>query len=907
MATSNTFRPESEISPRTGFALRAGLLVVRASSWVVPARERDSFRRQWCGELSYAAQRTTTSAGVLMRRSLLALRDAVTLRTRRARGEGPAGALPPGGPRPRLLEELLQDLRFGFRSLRKSPGFTAVAIMTTALGIGATTTIFSLVDGILLKPLPYPEPERLVIVWPDLYFSSALFDRIAPTLDAYETFAAYGEGWEYTWLTDDGAERLRGPIATAGFFDVLGVPMTLGRGFQPGDDAPGAANVVLSERFWRERFEANPDVIGTAMRINGKEHVVIGVGGPSLRAFPPDADVVMPWILDATDPSYQSQELMLIARMRADISPEIARAQLGAFVEDLRTEFDWGSSFGDDAEIVPLQTHLVGDSRPMLLLLFGAVGLTLLIACANVANLLLARALARQRELAVRVALGARGARLARQILTETSLLGLLGAIPGALLSVVGLELVLSLLPSDTPRLASVAIDGTALAFSIGVALLTGCAVGVIPAIQASRSDVRETLTSGGRSGSDSAGRQRLRRLVVLSEIALAVTLVAGAGLLVKSFLRVTEVDPGFRPDGLVTFNIDPAKETLQSAADARSYYERLQRRVDAVPGVAGSASVWKVAFSEDGGLNGLWRPDVPRDPEDRGSLVRWRPVTHNYFAIAGLRLQRGRLFTADDLEGEAVTVISQAAADELFPGEDPIGMQIATSMEGPAVPLRVVGVVEDLKLAGLDREGPAVSYRPYAQIDEIMTRYEMYSRWIVVRTEAATPPAMATTVRDAIRVEDPTALFADYVAMPTAISNSLAARRATMTLLTVFALSAITLGAIGIYGVMAYAVRQRAREISIRVALGATQRRVIRDVINDSLKVALGGVVLGLLLTFGAAQWVREFLFEVDAFDPVVLAVAAGSAMLVAVTASLLPAWRAAQADPATTLGSDE
>ena len=481
------------------------------------------------------------------------------------------------------------------------------------------------------------------------------------------------------------------------------------------------------------------------------------------------------------------------------------------------------------------------------------------------------------------------------------------GAIPGALLAVFGLSIVVSLLPADTPRLDSVSIDGTALAFSICVALLTGCAVGVIPAIQATRSDVRETLTSGGRTGSDSAGRQRLRRLVVLSEIALAVTLVAGAGLLVKSFLKVTEVDPGFEPDGLVTFNVDPAKETFSSGSEARQYYQRLQERLDSLPGVAETASVWKVAFSEDGGLNGLWRPDRPIDPGEQSELVRWRPVTNNYFATAGLRLQRGRLFEADDEGGEPVSVISQATAEVLFAGENPIGKQILTTMERE-VPLRVIGVVEDLKLAGLDRAGPAVAYRPYAQIDEIVNTYGWFHRrWIVLRTTGSPAPGLAATIRNAVRAEDPTALFADFVAMPTAISNSLTARRATMTLLAVFALSAVALGAIGIYGVMAYAVRQRAREISIRVALGATQNRVIRDVITDSLKVALGGVALGLVLTFGAAQWVREFLFEVDAFDPVVLAVAAGSAMLVAVTASLVPAWRAAQADPAATLGSDE
>ena len=906
MASSNELQSEPEAVPRPGLALRAGLLVVRASSWLVPVRERDRFRRQWSGELSYAAQRTTVSTRSLTRRSLLALRDAVILRARRARGEGPAGVPPPGGPRPRLLEELLLDLRFGLRSLRKAPEFTTVAVMTIALGIGATTTIFSLVDGILLKPLPYPQPERLVVVWPDLYFSSALIDRLAPGMDAYEAFAGYSDSWEYTWLTDDGAERLRGPIATAGFFDVLGVPMTLGRGFQAGDDAPGATNIVLSDRFWRERFGARPDVVGTALRINGREHVVVGVGGPSLGAFHPDADIVMPWILDAADPSYQSQELKVIARLREGVGREAALPELRVFVDGLKTEFELPDDYGDDAEIVPLQTYLVGDSRPMLLLLFGAVGLTLLIASANVASLLLARALARQRELAVRVALGAGGGRLARQILTETSLLGLLGAIPGALLAIFGLRIVLSLLPANTPRLDSISIDGAALAFSIVVALLTGCAVGVIPALQAARCDVRDTLTSGGRTGSDSAGRQRLRRLVVVSEIALAVTLVAGAGLLVKSFLKVTAVDPGFQPDGLVTFNIDPAKETFSSGSEARQYYQRLQERLDALPGVDETASVWKVAFSEDGGFNGLWRPDKPLEPGERSELVRWRPVTDNYFSTAGLRLQRGRLFEADDEGGEPVSVISQAAAEALFAGENPIGQQILTTMERE-VPLRVIGVVEDLKMAGLDRAGPAVAYRPYSQLDEVLTTYGLYRRWIVLRTAGAPAPGMAATIRNAVRAQDPTALFADYVTMPTAISNSLAARRATMILLAVFALSAVTLGAIGIYGVMAYAVRQRAREISIRVALGATQNRVIRDVIGDSLKVALGGVVLGLALTFGAAQWVREFLFEVDAFDPAVLMVAAGSAILVAVTASLLPAWRAAQADPAATLGSDD
>jgi predicted permease len=883
------------------------LAIVRGAAILVPPRERDRFRREWLGELAYAANQSGGASRRLVRRSFMALRDALTLRSRRARGDGP-GPLPGSRNRgPQLLEQLLQDVRFGWRSLRKSPGFAAIAILTIALGIGATTTIFSLVDGILLKPLPYREPANLVAVWPEMYFSSRLFDRTYPALDSYDELAIYGLGWERTWLTDDGAEQLRGPTVTAGFFDVLGLPMILGRGFQRGDDAPGATSVVLTERFWRERLNARNDVIGMAMRIGGREHTVIGVGGSSLAAFQPGADIVMPWILDPASPSYGSQDTKMIGRLRDGVAAAAASAEVRAFAQTYRQEYNLPPDFGDDAEVVALQTFLVGDSRPMLLLLFGAVGLTLLIASANVANLLLARALARQREVAVRVALGARGGRLARQILTETSLLALLGAIPGVALALVGLDFVVSLLPAETPRIDDVAIDMSALFFSVGVALLTGWVVGVIPAFQAARADVREALTSGGRTGSDSAGRQRLRQAVVLSEIALAVTLVAGAGLLVKSFVRLTEVDPGFQPQGLVTFNLDPARETLASPADARAYYTRMHERIDALPGVVESASVWKVAFSEDGGINGFWRDGQRPGNDEEWSLVRWRPVTANYFATAGLRLARGRFFGPDDVAGEPVTVISAAAAEELFPGEDPIGEAVFTTME-VETPLRVIGVVEDLKLAGLDRSGPAVAYRPYAQLDGVLAEFQFpHKRWMLIRTEPGAQAATATSLRAVVRGEDATALFADFVTMPSAISGSLAARRATMTLLTLFALSAITLGAIGIYGVMAYAVRQRAREIGIRVALGATSGRVIRDVIRDALRVAAGGVAVGLILTYAATRSVQEFLFEVDALDPTVLGGAAAAAVAVAISASLLPAWRAARVDPATTLGSDD
>ena len=894
----------SDLRPGAQPMLRFSLAIARCAAWIAPARDRERFRAEWMAELSYAARQSNRSSSLLLRRAAMALRDAVTLRGRRARGDLPASTPAPSCSRPRLWDELRQDVRFAVRSLWLAPGFAAITIATIAIGIGSTTTIFSLVDGILLKPLPYREPERLVAVWPQMHFSSHLFERIQPYLEAFDDFAAYSS-WEYTWLGPDGAVRLRGPRATAGFFDVLGVPMRLGRGFREGDDAPGSTVVVLTEAFWRQRMGGAEDIIGATMRINGHVHTVIGVGGPSLAAIDPDADILMPWILDTGDPSYGSQEMKMIGRLRDGVGPQAALAEIGTFIDALQTEFELPPDFGHDATVIPLQEFLVGDNRSMLLLLFGAVGLTLLIAAANVASLLLTRALGRQRELAVRIAMGARSGRLVRQILTETTMLGLIGAIPGLALALYGVRAVVSLLPSDTPRLAAVGVDGSALLFSIGLALLVGWVVGIPPALHAARSDIRDALASGGRTGSDSRSRQRLRRSMVVAEVALAVTLVAGAGLLVKSFLRVVTVDPGFAPDGLVTFKVDPEETTVGSAAEAREYYRRMQERLASLPGVVQSSTVWKMAFNEDGGLNGFYRVDVPIDRSADAPLVRWRPVQQNYFATAGLRLQRGRLFGPDDAGGEPVGVVSQAAAEELFGAQDPIGQQVLTTAEDQ-VPVRVIGVVEDLKLAGLDRASPNVIYRPYAQLDGVIDLYGFYDRWVVLRTQGAVPPGLAATVRDAVRNVDPTALFDNYVTMPTAIRNSLSGREAMVTLLSFFAISAVILGAIGIYGVMAFTVRQREREIGIRFALGASRERIINDVLLEGLKVAGMGAVVGLLLTIGLARTVREFLFQVDAFDPWILAIAATSALLVSALASLWPALRAARADPARALATD-
>ncbi len=804
-----------------------------------------------------------------------------------------------------LLDELQQDVRFGARSLLRSPGFAAVAILTMAVGIGATTTIFSLVNGILLRPLPYQDPDRLVVVWPENWFSTNLFLEIEPFLDSFEAAAGHTAS-NHTLITDDGAVRVQGPQVTARFLDLLRPRLQLGRGFAPDEDRRGTRVVVISDRFWRERMESDPHVVGRTVRLNGQEHAVVGVLAPGYQSLRNGASLIVPWQLDTDFPAASSQEMKLFGRLAEGVSREAALEELRAYIAYLHEQYDLPADYGNDATIQPLHEYLVGDTRPTLLLLFGAVGLTLLIATANVANLLLSRALTREREVAVRAALGAGRGRLVRQMMTESSLLGLVGMVPGLMLASVGLNGVLALMPAEAPRLESVALDGSVLAFSILLALATGWIVGVIPALQSSRSDVRAALATGGRGGSESARRRHTRRAVVLAEVAMAVTLVAGSGLLIKSFLQVTRVDPGFRPQALAVFDLRPEEGSIGSAAEATQYFDRIRSELDAIPGIAGISEVWKVPFSEDGGINSLYRGDREIDPTVDPPFGRWRPVRHDYFATAGIRLVRGRLFdAADEASTEQVAVISEATARSLFGMDDPLGELLLTSIE-METPARVVGVVGDLRLGGLDQASTAVVYRPYAQMPGLLERYGFYGRWIVLRLEEQAPAGLATTVRDVVRGIDPTALIAGYTTMSDAIRVSLSQRRGTMTLLGLFAGTALLLGAVGIYGVLAYSVRSRRREIGIRVALGATRGHIVRGVLRDALSLAILGSAVGMGLTVLLSRTLDSFLFEVSPLDPWVLTAAVATAALLAVASALQPALRAGRQDPASTLSED-
>lgn len=883
----------------SALTMKVSRALIGLSAWLVPAGRRARWRREWLAELAHADAGNGRSAVRSLRRALLSFGDALDARRHAVAGPERAGA----GPG-RWLDDLRQDAGFGVRALARAPGVTVTAAATIALGVGLTTAIFSLVNGILLQPLPYSDPERLVLIWPEQWFSSAMMARTEQ--GHFGSLSAIGgyQDHEYTLLGPDGAERVRGPRVTAGFFDVLGREVVAGRTFAPGDDRPGSNVAVVTHAFWRDRLAGDPEAVGGTIRLGRGTFTVIGVLRPGFDLLQHDAEIVTPWTIDAEAPNYTSQELKLLGRLRDDATMAAAAAELGAYVDAVRAAWNVPEDWGRDATVQPFDEYLVGTTRPTLLLLFGAVGLTLLIATANVAGLLLARALGRQRELAVRSALGARRGRLMRQLITEATLLATVGMLPGLALAHAGLGALTRLLPPDTPRLQQVALDGSSVAFAFLLTLATGWIVGAASAWQVSRAEAASVLTEATRGASDSRGRRRLRSGIVMVEIALAVTLAVGAGVLFKSFLRLQAVDPGFRTEDVVTFRVEPVEGTFQSALEAEIWFDAVRTELSRLPGVVAVTEAWKAPYVEDGGINGIRRTDRAVDPEALAPLVRWRPVPADYFQVAGLRLLAGRTFDSRDGEAsEPVAVISARTAQDVFGAEDPIGKAVSVSVERDN-PATVIGVVDDVRLGGLDGEPSAVVYRPYEQIRELVTRYGFYARWLVLRTEGPLAPDLAAAARRIVRANDPEALVADFTTLQGAIGRSIRGRRATTTLMASFAAAALLLGAIGTYGVMAYSVRQRYREIGIRVALGATRRAIVGKVLREALTMAALGAALGITLASLLSGLVRGFVFEVDPLDPAILVAVVGVMALVALGAALGPAWRAGCADPARTLG---
>jgi predicted permease len=805
------------------------------------------------------------------------------------------------------LDELAQDVRYALRQLRRSPGFALVAVLTLALGIGANTAIFSVVNGVLLRPLPFREPDRLVRVFSLDEGKRAAVSPLdfADWRDQARSFEGLAAVNALTLnLTGGGEpERLEGASVSAALFSVLGVRPIAGRTFAPSEDAPGAPRLVLlGEPLWRRRFGADPGLVGRTVLLDGEVYTVVGIV-PAASAYPAGAEVWTPLDLSQEARSRGARYLRVIGRLAPGTAASAAGAEMAAIARRLE-EQDPDHNTGFGAAVVPLHQQIVGEVRTPLLVLLGAVGFVLLIACANVANLLLARAIGREGELAVRAALGAGRGRIVRQLLTESLLLALLGSAAGVALAAAAMRAFVAAVPDDLPRVAEVGIDGTVLLATAGAALATGLLFGLAPALQASTPILVGTLKQGGRGASGHAGRRRASDALVVAEVALAVVLLAGAGLLTRSFTRLLEVDPGFRPERVTTFTVTlpPAKygKDAQLQAFAAALVERLAR----LPGAQSAAVVSGLPLSDAGfslsfTVDGRPAPDPGAEPS-----AQVRVATPAYFATMGIPLVRGRAFTERDRDGSPqVVVINREAARRFFPGEDPLGRRVQLGWTRDSVRMggEIVGVVGDVRQFGLDAAPVPEIYAPYDQfpLDELSA---------VVRSTAdeQDQAAVLAAVWGAVGELDRDLPVYALRTLEELVSESVARPRFYMLLLGAFAAVALLLSAVGIYGVMSYAVRQRTREIGIRVALGATGGRVLRMVLGQGLTLALAGAILGLLAALWVTRLMASLLYGVSPTDPPALAAGAVVLVAVAALACYLPARRAARADPLTAIRAD-
>jgi putative ABC transport system permease protein len=801
------------------------------------------------------------------------------------------------------LGELGQDLRFAGRQLAKSPGFTFVAVLTLALGIGATTAIFSVVYGVLLRPLPYPQPERLVrafAVGPEGQLRGAfsppnLLDYRAASR-ALSGLSGYHGGTLN--LSGDGGEAERLPTAwvNANYFSVLGTRPLAGRTFAPGEDRPGSPRVaILSEEIWRRRFGGDRQVVGRSLTLSGEPYQVIGILRHGER-YPFGTDVWVPLVFTPTEMAQRGAVFLgALGRLAPGATLKAGQAEASVVGRRLRDQFpEDNKGYIEDMTLVPMLDRMVGDTRKPLLILLGAVSFVLLIACSNVANLLLARAAAREGEIVIRSALGAGRARIVRQLLTESLLLALLGGVAGMGLAAWALKLLVSSGPQDIPRLAEIGLDGVALAFALGTALATGVLFGLAPALQTSRTDLAAAIREGTR-GSKGRGGTRARSVLVVVETALAVVLLAGAGLLIRSFLELQHVDPGFKPEGVVTFNLELPTSRYSDEAKLRAVTAALLERMRRLPGVsAAGVTVYGMPFA--GGVNMLtftvagWPPPEP----GKAPVLRVAAVTPDYFKTLGIPLVKGRALSPLDRQGAPRAVLLNAAAvRKFFPHEEPLGKQIALGLadaKGDIPGGEVVGVVADFKQDALEQDVEPQIFQAYDQVPQ-------QSLSVVIRSSS--PRLLAAAAKQQVRELDPNLPLFGLQTMTERVAASTSQSRFYMLLLGGFAFVSLILAAVGIYGVITYAVRQRSQEIGIRMALGASRERVVRMVVGQGLALAVTGAVVGLLGALVATRGMRSLLFEVSASDPAIYAGVAVLLVLVAAVASYLPARRAAATDP--------
>jgi putative ABC transport system permease protein len=798
------------------------------------------------------------------------------------------------------MDSFIKDIRYGIRGLLKRPGFTAIALVALALGIGANTAIFSLVNAVVLRPLPFPEPDRLVWAWGNIRNGGSRAS-VSPLdyLDyreqnrTFENLAAMQGIPLPVNMTGNGEpERLNASTVTGNYFQTFGVSPVLGRGFTLENEKTGQDRVVvLSHDFWQRRFGGDPGIVNKTIVLDGKATQILGVMGQNV-SLPQAADMWVP--LNFDDPEMKMRKahfLRPIGRLKPGVSLTQAQADMDLVAAQLEKQFP-DSNSGWNLRLVSLRDQLVGGSRTYVLILFGAVGLVLLIACANVANLLLVRAAARQKEIALRTALGASRPRIMRQMITESVLLAIVGGALGALLAQFGVDLLVTLSLDNIPRTVTVRVDATVLLFTFLISLATGLLFGLAPAFRTLQVNLIESLKEGTRGASETATRNRTRSLLVVFESAIAVVLLIAAGLLVRSLIALQGVNPGFDPNNVLTMRMDLARNKYDTPEKTANFLTELETRIGNLPGVETVGFITELPLS--GRLN-----DVPFTVEGRPPVTidqafgaDFRRINQNYFSALRIPLLRGRNFTAQELrQEEKPVIVSQQLVDQVFPNEEPLGKRLIMGIGDSRH--EIIGVVGDIRHNSLG--GPPAATMYFPNVDSPFTN-------LVVRSKTD-PTSIAAGLRREIQAMDPDQPVAAVKPMTAWVEGSVSSQRYRTTLLGLFAALAMVLAATGIYGVMSYTVAQRTHEIGVRMALGARQSDVLALVVRQGMLLAIVGVVLGLIGAFWLTRVMATLLFQVTARDPITFAVVAALLIAVAFVACFVPALRATKVDPLVAL----
>ena len=809
------------------------------------------------------------------------------------------------------MNSLIQDIRFGSRMLLKAPGFTAVAVIVLALGIGANTAIFSVVNAVLLRPLPYPQPDRLVQIWhtpPQSSFPGITRFSVSPAnyLDwanqsrSFEQMAIYG--FMSLNLTGKGEpESILATRVSSNFFSVLKTQPMAGRVFSSEEDSDGHGKVVvISHSFWQSHFGADPNVVGQTISLNSESYTIVGIM-PAKFAFP-----------TSSDPKFQTQmwtpiawtdkdravrgnhNYLVIGRLKLNADLQQAKAEMNTISSRLEQQYP-ADDKGWGATVIPMREQMVGEVRTALMILLGAVGFVLLIACANVANLVLVKTLARQKEIAIRTALGASSARVLRQILAETLMLSLCGGVLGLAVAHFGVRLIVAFLAQRLPFAANISLDISVLSFTLLVSLLTGVIAGVVPAFRATKTNLNDSLKAGlGRTDADSGGN-RTRSVLVVSEMALSLVLLIGAGLMIRSLSHLRNVDPGMDTHNVVIADLQLSRVKYAKPQQQFAFYDQLVQRLRTLPGVESASAIDIMPLSDGGSIQPIAVEGRPMVPMADQPEVAVRVVEPEFMRTMRIPLLQGRMLnTADTEDRPQAILISDAMAKRIWPGENPVGKRLTMTFF-PEKIREVVGVVGNVKQDGLDVAEPAATlYLPMAQAAR---------PFMTVAVRATQPETLAASIANAVHEIDREQPVNDVVTMDMVMADSVSHQRFNMLLLGAFAGLALLLAAIGLYSVLAYSVRRRVREIGVRMALGAQRMDVIRMILRQGVKLALIGVAIGVVAAFVLTRLMARQLFQVSATDPLTFIGVAGMLVLVAIAACYIPARRASKVDPMVAL----